>query len=90
MNYYKSIIISATLIASLGCTTTAKKEASEEEIAKAEKEAGLICKMERQTGTRFKKKICRTPEQMAMLKEASQRKADMLRTNQDQLSPYSK
>lgn len=90
MNYLKCITVSSVILVTFGCNSTAKKELSEEEIAAAEKKAGLICQMERQTGTRFKKKICRTPEQMAMLKDASQRKADMIRTNQDQLSPYSK
>lgn len=90
MNRYVCLIAAAALGA---CATTADEESAEspQAVAAAEaaaagesedsedEEGGLICKSIRQTGTKFRRKVCGTKEQWAYSRERGREAGDAIR-----------
>jgi len=78
MKSIKIIALSALSLLAVGCNSTVNSDG--EQVAKNDEQ--MICTYEKNTGSHLKRKICRTPEQVAMLKEASKHQAEQMKNDQ--------
>ncbi|MBT0584861.1 hypothetical protein [Alteromonas oceanisediminis] len=69
----KYIFLVVGLLALAGCNSTdtaSSSSSSEQNVAAIDKDDGVICKMERRTGSNMMTRVCRTAEERAAQEEA--------------------
>lgn len=60
----KYLVVTLAIILISGCSSSSQQQASND---------GLICKMEKPTGSNIATRVCRTPEQIAALEKEGQK-----------------
>ncbi|HET8815832.1 MAG TPA: hypothetical protein VFM61_00120 [Pseudidiomarina sp.] len=72
---YKIALAAVAAILLAGCQTTSEEDSGSGyvRLVNDEGEVTHICRNEQTVGTNFKKRVCRTPEQMRLEEEAARR-----------------
>jgi len=86
MKFYTKLAALFIVISATACTSTGNKGASKTTV----NSDGKICKMEKATGSNIRKKVCRTPEQIALAERAAkeQRERGTFKRNAGVYNPH--